>query len=178
MKEEAPLMLQLNPTPLERLAPPPAPLVERLPAGLRPTGQRLARRIVASETAFAVGAFLRCYPRMTIGAGDLARQIARPVGDVAAVLADWTVAGLLEGQAVGGIPFYHLTRDSACLRDLDEVLAWQEFWVSQALGIAEAVGVPLRPLASPAAALLPATTVQNCHLAHAVATGERSCSNR
>jgi hypothetical protein len=88
---------------------------------------------------------LRRYPRRALTAGDIAALIARPPADVSAVLTNWVGAGLIEDVLAGDLHFYRLTYDRSRLRDLDEVFAWQDFWLGQARGIAQAVGVPLPP---------------------------------
>ena len=146
--------MQMNPTIMDRVAAPAgSSLFERLTADLRPSARILAQQIVRSPTGFAVLALLRRCPRRALMAGDLAALIARPPADVTAVLTNWMVAGLIEGMTAGDLQFYRLTRDPDRLCDLEEVFAWQEFWVTQALSIAQAVGLPLA--VRPAAGLYP-----------------------
>jgi hypothetical protein len=162
-------MIELNATTLDLVAAaPPSDLFARLTRDLRPAVQRLARQIAASEANLAVLAFLRCYPYTALTADDLASQIDRPFAEVGPALAGWVAAGLVEDATAGGITFYRLTTDAGRLRDLDEVLAWQARWLDQALGIAQAIGVPILPLRAPVAAVLPETAVAHCQLGHAL----------
>jgi hypothetical protein len=167
-------MTQLNLTTLDLVAAgPPSSLFERLTLDLRPAAKILAQQIAASETSLAVLAFLHCYPHTALTACDLAQQIDRPLADVAPVLAGWVAAGLITDETAGGTSFSRLTGDAQRRRDLEEVLAWQELWLAQALGIAQAIGVPFLPLRSPVAAVLPASAVEYCQLGHTAAwTGE------
>jgi hypothetical protein len=161
-------MISLSMTTLDVVAAgPPSDLFERLTRGLRPAVKILAQQIAVSETNLAALAFLRCYPHTALTACDLARQIDRPLADVAPALAGWVAAGLIDDATAGGTSFYRLTADTQRLRDLDEVLAWQERWLDQALGIAQAIGVPFIALRSPVAAVLPEAAVQHCQLGHA-----------
>jgi hypothetical protein len=167
--KEAIPMIQLDATTLDLVATaPPSDLFDRLTRDLRPAVKRLARQIAASETNLAVLAFLRCYPYTALTAHDLARQIDRPYLEAAPALAGWVAAGLVEDATAGDITFYRLTTDAARLRDLEDVLAWQARWLDQALGIAQAIGVPMLPLRSPVAAVLPETAVAHCQLGHAL----------
>jgi hypothetical protein len=150
VKEEDILMIQLNPAVLDRVAAPPGlSLFERLAIDLQPAARILAQQIAQSQTGFAVLAFLHCYPRTALTAGDLAARIARPPADVTVALTNWVVAGLIEGVTAGDMIFYRLARDSDRLCDLEEVFAWQEFWMIEALSIAQAVGVPLADRPTP-----------------------------
>ncbi len=147
-------MIQLNPTIMDLVAAPPrSSLFERLTVDLRPTARILAQQIVRSPTGFAVLAFLHRYPRQALTASDIAALIARPSVDVTVMLTNWMVAGLVEGVTAGDLHFYRLARDPDRLGDLEEVFAWQEFWMTQALSIAQVVGVPLT--VGPAAGVYP-----------------------
>jgi hypothetical protein len=136
-------MLPLNLSTFDWRSPPPDPWFERLTTDLRPAVKILARQMVASAPERAVLTFLHAAPHTTLTAADLAWQIDQPLADVATALADGVDAGWIEGVTAGDLRFYRLTHDPNRLRDLDEVFAWQAFWMDQARGIAQAVGVPL-----------------------------------
>jgi hypothetical protein len=138
-------MFPLNSTIGERRATPTDPWFERLTADLRPPVKMLARQLVASTPGRAVLTFLHAAPHTAHTATDLAWQIDQPVGDVTAALASGMDAGWIEGVTAGDLLFYRLTSDPNRLRDLDEVFAWQAFWIGHVRDIAQAVGGPLPP---------------------------------
>jgi hypothetical protein len=144
-------MFPLNSTARERRATAADPWFERLTADLRPAVKILARQLVASAPRRAVLTFLHAAPQMAHTAADLAWPIDHPVGDVTIVLAGGMDAGWIEGVTAGDLFFYRLTRDPTRLRDLDEVFAWQAFWMNQVRDIVQAVGGPLPALPRPAA---------------------------
>ncbi len=135
-------MLPLNLSTFDWRSPPPDPWFERLTADLRPAVKTLARQMVTSAPERAVLTFLHAAPHTTLTAADLAWQIDQPVAAVATVLAAGMDAGWVEGVTAADLRFYRLTHDPGRLRDLDEVFAWQAFWMGQARDIAQAVGGP------------------------------------
>jgi hypothetical protein len=139
-------MIQRNSTAVDLVAvAPESRLFERLTLDLQPAAKILAQQIARSPTGFAILAFLRRYPHRALTAGDIAALTAQPPADVTAMLNNWVVAGLIEDVTAGDLRFYRLTHDPSRLCELEEVFAWQAFWMSQVRSIAQAVGVSLPP---------------------------------
>ena len=158
-------MTQLNPGDLEWIALPPATdMFERLATGLRPQVKRLARDIATSQTKLAIATFLRCHDQRTFSAQEIALQVGRLPTAVNPALDDWVGEELIVRGMEGNIPVYHLTADQQRRGDLEDAVAWQDFWLAQAWAIARAAGGCLLRPQTPDSGVLPAATVRQCLL--------------
>jgi hypothetical protein len=156
-------MTQLNPGDLEWIALPPATdMFERLAAGLRPQVKRLARDIATSQTKLALAAFLGCHDQRAFSAQEIELQVGRLPGAVNPALRDWVDMGLIVCERDGNSALYRLTADPQQRRDLEDAVAWQDFWLAQAWAIARAAGGCLLRPQTPESGVLPAATVRQC----------------